>query len=127
MDTPRDLFLKYDYLEAKDLCKQFLTLNASVLVVSVTFSEKVANFASAPYESKVLLLSSWSCLLASLIGCGLSLAYMSLAAGRVVYHERTDYLHISERTLIGICISGGIFVVGLIFLSFAAAVTVWGR
>jgi hypothetical protein len=124
METPRDLFLKYDYVEAKDLCKQFLTLNVAVVVFSLTFSDKVVGFAEASQASKVLLVSSWTCLLASIVGCGSSLAFISVAAGRVVYNERSDYQHISERTLVGIGLSGTVFVVGLTLLAVAAARTV---
>ena len=126
METPRELFLKHDYAEAKDLCKQFLTLNVAVVVFSLTFSDKVVEFAKASQFSKVLLVSSWSCLLASIVGCGISLAYISVAAGRVVYNERSDYQGISERTLIGIGLSGAIFVAGLLLLALAAARTVLG-
>ena len=122
MDSPRDLFLKYDYPEAKDLCKQFLTLNVGVVVLSLTFADKVIGLTAPSYQSKILLLSSWSCLLASLAGCGASLAYISIAAGRVVYGERTDFYRISVRTLVGVAVSGAIFVIGLILLALASAV-----
>ena len=122
MDSPRDLFLKYDYPEAKDLCKQFLTLNVGVVVLSLTFADKVIGLTAPSYQSKILLLCSWSCLLASLVGCGVSLAYISIAAGRVVYGERTDFYRISVRTLVGVAVSGAIFVIGLILLALASAV-----
>ena len=122
MDSPRDLFLKYDYPEAKDLCKQFLTLNVGVVVLSLTFADKVIGLTAPSYQSKILLLCSWSCLLASLAGCGVSLAYISIAAGRVVYGERTDFYRISVRTLVGVAVSGAIFVIGLILLALASAV-----
>jgi hypothetical protein len=35
METGRELFLKYDYVEAKDLCKQFITVVSGVLAGSV--------------------------------------------------------------------------------------------
>jgi hypothetical protein len=31
-DSPAEMFMKYDYAEAKDLCKQFLTTAVAVLV-----------------------------------------------------------------------------------------------
>ena len=37
-------FLTYDYAEAKDLAKAFLTLISVILVFSITFSDKVINF-----------------------------------------------------------------------------------
>src|SRR5262249_51365268 len=108
MDELRDLFLKYDYPEAKDLCKQFLTLNAGVLVFSLTFAEKVIDFENASPLARRLLFGSWSSLFLSLILCGASLAYISVAAGRVVYGERNDYQMISVRTLVAI-VSAGVF------------------
>jgi hypothetical protein len=124
MDSARDLFLKYDYVEAKDLCKQFLTVNIGVVVFSLTFAEKVVGFNAGSRLSKLLLVSSWCCLLASIIICGTSLAYMSLGAGRVVYGERCDFQNISERTLVGVAFAGGMFVLGLLLLAGAAARTV---
>ena len=121
METPRELFLKYDYVEAKDLCKQFLTLNTAVVVFSLTFSDKVLGFTDASDYSRILLVASWCCLLASIAACGISLAYISAAFGQVVYHERSDYQHISERTMIGIVLAGALFVAGLIALAVAAA------
>jgi hypothetical protein len=121
METARELFLKHDYSEAKDLCKQFLTLNVGVIVFSLTFADKVIEFSKTSEITRVVLLSSWSCLLGSLVGCGIALAYISLAAGQVVYRERKDFQSISERTLVGVVISGALFVLGLIALAFASA------
>src|SRR5687767_2944902 len=54
-DELAQLFLKYDYPETKDLCKQFLTLVVAVLVFSLTFSEKIADFPRASNTTKALL------------------------------------------------------------------------
>ena len=121
METARELFLKHDYTEAKDLCKQFLTLNVGVIVFSLTFADKVIEFSKTSEVTRVVLLSSWSCLLGSLVGCGIALAYISLAAGQVVYGERKDFQSISVRTIVGVVISGALFVLGLIALAFASA------
>jgi len=121
METARELFLKHDYSEAKDLCKQFLTLNVGVIVFSLTFADKVIEFSKTSEITRVVLLSSWSCLLGSLVGCGIALAYISLAAGQVVYGERKDFQSISVRTIVGVVISGALFVLGLIALAFASA------
>ena len=121
METARELFLKHDYSEAKDLCKQFLTLNVGVIVFSLSFADKVIEFSKTSEITRVVLLSSWSCLLGSLVGCGIALAYISLAAGQVVYGERKDFQSISVRTIVGVVISGALFVLGLIALAFASA------
>ena len=62
METARELFLKHDYSEAKDLCKQFLTLNVGVIVFSLTFADKVIEFSKTSEITRVVLLSSWSCI-----------------------------------------------------------------
>jgi len=121
METAQEKFLKYDYAEAKDLCKQFLTLISGVIVLALTFADKVIDFGNATLAAKRLLFASWSCLFLSLIGCGTSLAYIALAAGRIVYHERTDYYRVSLNTLAALVVSGGLFVAGLILLAMTTA------
>ena len=52
-----ELFLRYDYTETKDLAKAFLTLVSSILVISITFSEKVLGGQSARWRSRLALSS----------------------------------------------------------------------
>jgi len=47
MNQLNDMFMRYDYAEAKDLCKHFLTTVIAVLVFSLTFADKIVNFAAA--------------------------------------------------------------------------------
>jgi hypothetical protein len=60
-----ELFLKYNYPETKDLCKQFLTLVVAVLVFSLTLSEKIIQFQQASFFAKLLLGVAWSSMLIS--------------------------------------------------------------
>lgn len=53
-----EMFLKYDYPETKDMC--FLTLITTVLVITVTFSDKIVDFSNASGISKWLVISSWT-------------------------------------------------------------------
>lgn len=124
-------FLKYDYAEAKELCKQFLTTVVAVLVISLTFAEKIigvgVNKSSGTlYTPKLFLLGVWTSFVLSIITCGIGLAYITVAAGRVVYRERSDFECISNVTLVWIGFAGFSFIVGLISLLIAAGVAVWG-
>lgn len=58
-EADAELVLKYDYPETKDMCKQFLTLITTVLVISLTFSEKVIQFSAANVYSKWSLVTAW--------------------------------------------------------------------
>ena len=57
MDPNVEIFLKYEYAEATNLAKSFLTLIAAILVFSVTFSERVVGFQTAGRSSRVLLVT----------------------------------------------------------------------
>ena len=76
-----EMFLKYDYPETKDMCKQFLTLITTVLVISLTFSDKIVGFTNASTISKWLVISSWTSFLLAIILCGLGLLFVTMAAG----------------------------------------------
>jgi hypothetical protein len=56
IDEAAKLFLQYNYLETKDLCKHFITIIIAVLVFSLTFSEKIIDFKNASTLAKSLLL-----------------------------------------------------------------------
>ena len=60
------IFVKFKYVEIRDLLKHFLTLISASLVFSVTFSEKIIDFQNAPSKQKLVLYASgglWFCLL----------------------------------------------------------------
>jgi hypothetical protein len=110
-----DLFLKYNYPETKDLCKQFLTLVTAVLVFSLTLSEKVVGFQQASEISRNLLAIAWSALLLALILCGVGLTLITLAAGDAVYAQRY-YLGYAARAYTAVVAAGLSFIMGLVML-----------
>src|ERR1700724_966240 len=124
MDDGATLFIQYNYAETKDLCKHFLTVVSAILVFSLTFSEKIVNFAQALRSTKVLLLAAWCCLIVSIIACGIGLIYISLAGGNAVYGADASYLKLALTSYKAIIVAGGCFVLGLVLLILTAAVAV---
>jgi flagellar biosynthesis protein FlhB len=110
-----DLFLKYNYPETKDMCKQFLTLVSGILVLSLTFSEKIVDFKNAAAISKWMIISSWISLLLAIIFCGLGLLFITIAAGDAVFIKR-KYFQIAQRSYKMIITAGAFFIFGLILL-----------
>jgi len=74
------IFVKFKYIEIRDLLKHFLTLISASLVFSVTFSEKIIDFQNAPSKQKLVLYLSWGALILSLGLCGYGLYTNYLAA-----------------------------------------------
>src|SRR5690242_8546743 len=118
-ETPTDRFLRIQYGETKDICKQFLTLVVAVLVFSVTFSEKVVGFPNASIPAKLCLAFAWTSMLISIVSCGIGLKHLAEAAGDA-YIEGTHYRIIAARAYPRIIFAGGSFVAGLILLIIAA-------
>jgi hypothetical protein len=79
MDEITKNFLTYDYPKAKDLAKSFLTLIAAILVVSITFSEKIIGFQTATRSKKVFLVMSWVLFFIAIICCGVALVFHYMA------------------------------------------------
>jgi hypothetical protein len=113
--SPSEMFLKYDYPETKDLCKQFLTLITTVLIISLTFSEKIVAFSSATNTSKWLIISSWISFLSAVIFCGLGLLFVTMAAGEAAYSRTKNYQRVRSAYKM-IITAGGFFILGLILL-----------
>jgi hypothetical protein len=118
-----ELFLKYNYPETKDLCKQFLTLVVAVLVFSLTLSEKIIQFQQASFLAKLLLGVAWSSMLISVIFCGIGLVYITLAAGDAVYYKM-HYLRFAAKAYTCIVVARMGFIVGLVLLIVAALMSV---
>ena len=74
------IFLDFDYVDWKDITKSFLTLSSATLVLSITFSEKIINHASAGTAERRAMLICWSALLSAVVLCGLGLVMLSVAA-----------------------------------------------
>jgi len=123
MLSPAEMFLKYDYPETKDMSKQFLTLIATVLVISITFSEKILHFTEPTKSSKWIVFSSWLSLLLAIIFCGTGLLFVTIAAGAAAYSpknwEEKNRGRV-KRAFNMIIAAGGLFILGLVFLIWAA-------
>jgi len=127
MDENAKLFMQYNYAETKDLAKHFLTVVSAVLVFSLTFSEKIINFSQASRFAKSLLLIAWSLLIASIIGCGIGLCFISLAGGQAVYGAAGSHEKFALVAYKSIIVAGSSFVLGLLFLLLTAVVSIYSR
>jgi hypothetical protein len=120
-------FLEHDYPESKDLAKSFLTLLTAVLVASITFSEKIVDFARASWVSKSLIITCWLSVLGAITACGVGLAFMAQAAGWATYQPFLDDRSIEDRA-VGLFITAGLaFGVGLATLITAGIISLVGR
>lgn len=117
------LFLKYNYTETKDFCKQFLTLVVAVLVFSLTFSEKVIGFPNATLPAKLCLAISWILMLIAIVSCGIGLTYMAMAGGDAVY-ARVRYHILAQKAYRLIIVAGASFIAGLLLLIVAAVIAI---
>jgi hypothetical protein len=122
-----ELFMKYNYAETKDLCKEFLTLVSGILVFSLTFSEKIVDFRSSPKSPKILLFSSWTLFVASIISCGIALTYLALAGGQAVYGCDDYYLELANKCYSFVMGAGVFFVTGLIALVLAGMIATFAK
>ena len=114
-ESDPELFMKYNYPETKDMCKQFLTLVSTLLVVSLTFSDKVVNFSTASSAVKWIIVLAWIFLLLAIICCGLGLLLITIAAGDAVY-QKFRYKIIAGKSYNMIVTAGGCFILGLVLL-----------
>ena len=124
--TTAELFLRYDYTETKDLAKAFLTLVSSILVVSITFSEKVVGGRSTTRRSRLALSTCWLFLIISLIVCGFALVLITIAAGEAVYGG-SGYLSIAWRAWYLLMLAGTLFAAGLLALAIAGIFALYDR
>jgi hypothetical protein len=122
-----ELFMKYNYAETKDLCKDFLTLVTGILVFSLTFSEKIVDFQHSGKSAKILLLSSWTLFISTLISCGIGLTYLALAGGQAVYGSDDYYLTLANKCYAWVIASGLFFITGLIALVLAGMIATFTR
>ena len=125
-ETDSERFMKYDYAETKDFCKHFLTLVVAVLVFSLTFSEKVVGFHTAPLTATVFLGLAWVSMLVAVILCGVGLKDLALAGGRAVYSQM-GYQQLAHKAYKRIYAAGACFVIALVFLIMAVVMSVAWR
>jgi hypothetical protein len=117
-------FLEFEYAEIKDLSKQFLTVVAGVLALSVTFSEKIVNFTQAGFKTRLLMMSCWVlCLGAFLLGgCAIFLIYNAGGAAKrtILYQRFHPYRLMAALSYWCLDVAGAAFVLALVLLVLAA-------
>ncbi len=117
-------FLEFEYAEIKDLSKQFLTVVAGVLALTVTFSEKIVNFTQSGFKTRLLMMSCWVlCLGAFLLGgCAIFLIYNAGAAAKrtILYQRFYPYRFMAVFSYWCLDLAGAAFVFALVLLVLAA-------
>ena len=121
-------FLKYAFTETKDLAEHFLTVVTAVLVFSLTFSEKIANFSAASTWVRVSITVSWSSMLLAIISCGIAICYVALSGGAASANASPEsYWPIMNKGIFWLGSGGILFVVGLLALLASVLQTSWQR
>src|SRR4051794_12035044 len=130
MEPTVEAFLKHDYAQTIDLGKAFITLLSAILVLSVTFAEKIINWETAERTSKALLLTCWGQLITAIILCGASLSLTFAAAVAAVHKEIPwavplygkidDYFETVSFAWFVMGLSGCSFVISIILLPVVA-------
>ncbi|HQU85523.1 MAG TPA: hypothetical protein PKY59_20480 [Pyrinomonadaceae bacterium] len=113
-------FLEFHYPEVKDFSKQFLTVVAAVLAVTVTFSEKIVNFTTAPTLPRVLMMLVWCGGIVAFMFGGAAILFIYDAGALAKATEKDGkmfgYYTLLRRSYNCLLIGGGVFVVSLILL-----------
>jgi protein-S-isoprenylcysteine O-methyltransferase Ste14 len=65
-------------LALKDFFDRFLTYSVSILVFSITFSEKIVDFHRAPEKPKRLIVAGWRCLSATVLLCAVGMTCVAI-------------------------------------------------
>ena len=123
--SPEEVFVAFHYAEVKDLAKQFLTLIAGTLVLTVSFAEKIVPIAAAHVSQKWLLGMCWLSLLAAFVLTGLGIYTNYLAAeqakGAMIYDYRTSFQVLARRTYRFLDFAGVLFTLSLCLLALSGA------
>jgi hypothetical protein len=129
-----DKFIKYGYPEIKSLSIQLLTLLTTILVFSVTFSEKIVNYNQTRLSIRLILISGWTLFIFAIVSDCIGLAYNAYA----LPYALTD-LNVSEKqnivsaefyepafnSIIAILMSGVFFIAGLICIVIAGVISIF--
>lgn len=84
-------FVGGEYVQTKELASMFFTLATGVLVLTISFAEKVVGLETAPRASFNAIVSSWLLLAASILLTGSALALMVRAASIAIESPWADY------------------------------------
>jgi len=116
--TAEERFVEFQYVEIKDLTKQFLTLIVGTLVLSVSLSDKILPLQEASSIQKCLLGSCWVFLLLALIlaGWGIFTNYLAAISAREgsIFGRPFNYRRMSHISYLSLDIGGILFVVALL-------------
>ena len=121
-----EIFFRYDYAETKDMAKAFLTLVSGILVLSVTFSEKIVGFPNTPRRARWALTACWVSLICALIACGFALVLITYAAGEAIYGG-VGYFAVAWRSWSLMIAAGIFFVAGLVSLVGAGVISLYAK
>lgn len=128
--TDEQKFLQYDYGETKDLLKTFLSLISATLVLSLTLSDNVVDFARASASVRYALIGSWALFIFALICAGLGVCFIAAAAGKVLYGDiplmNFSYWKLALTSWIFVLAAGGCYVGGLAALALATGWSMGG-
>ena len=129
--TPASRFVTFQYMEMKDLAKQFLTLISGTLVLTVSFADKIVPLDKAGQFPKAMLATSWVLLVLSFVFAGISLVGMFSAAiaareGRC-YGRVIDYRRLSRPSYHFMNAAGLLFVGALTCLALTAGTRLIGQ
>jgi hypothetical protein len=117
-------FLKYAFTETKDLTKSFLTVVTAVLVFSLTFSEKIANFSGAWAVTRWTIVGAWSSMFLAVLSGGIAICYIALSGGAASSGSEADAYWRPMRVAIRWLVTAGVlFVVSLVALIVAAVLS----
>ena len=123
-----DKFIKYGYPEIKALSVQFLTLLTSVLIFSLTFSEKIVNYNQATNSIRAILIAGWTLIILAIISDGIGLAYNAMALPTALadlnrfeknHLNRCEFYEPAISALKYILMSGAFFIGGLVCIASA--------
>ena len=113
-------FVEFHYAEVKDLGKHFLTLISGTIVFSITFADKIINFANASTLERGFLVAAYISFIVALVLCGTGLFGMYLAAetamGSLIYDYQSDYRTIARRSYAFVDLAALLYGIGLLLL-----------
>ena len=128
--TPATRFVEFQYMEVKDLAKQFLTLISGTLVVTVSFADKIVPLDKAGHLPKAMLAWSWVLLVLAFVFTGIGLVGLFFAAVAAregkVYNHPIEYHRLSRPSYHAINLAGVLFVGALVLLAATGGTRLFG-
>lgn len=124
-ESAEKIFVKFHYAEVKDLSKQFLTLIAGTLVLTVSFADKIVPIDHATVLQRTLLCFCWLFLLLAfaLAGLGIYVNYLAAeqASGGLIYDYKSDFKSLARKSYVYLDAAAGAFTLSLCLLGGAGA------